>query len=403
MQHKILLLITTVAVLAISCRKEGCTDPAADNYSSKAQKDDGSCTYTLPTPSGYNIPTTYSFTKDGSSSVNYQGQLDRIGMLDEIIVEIEKANTLGTSVSATLLKDMFNNQNSPFTNTNLNASTKNLSGKCFATDLQMFYDLLDSLSVASMKPDTAIPGRKGVLVTGSGNPTSGRLVDENGLEYAEFFEKGIMGAVFYYQAMETYLSQDLPNDDNTTNESGKNYTPMELHFDEAFGYFGAPIDFPSTTSIGDAKYFAKYCSKRDGDVDGDYAGINKKIMDAFLKGRAAIVAKKYTDRDEAIKVIQDTWEQVIGATAVEYLREAKNDTKVIDRMHHLSEGIGMMMALKYKFNGGNSMNPPISDFSHVQMALAIVGPGINLYNINNNDIDTAISHILMAFSGGQVK
>ena len=31
--------------MVISCRKKGCTDPAATNYSSEAKKDDGSCNY----------------------------------------------------------------------------------------------------------------------------------------------------------------------------------------------------------------------------------------------------------------------------------------------------------------------------------------------------------------------
>lgn len=35
-----------VAVLATGCKKEGCTDSAANNYDSEAKKDDGTCTYT---------------------------------------------------------------------------------------------------------------------------------------------------------------------------------------------------------------------------------------------------------------------------------------------------------------------------------------------------------------------
>lgn len=50
---KKLNILTSVAVVAIialgatSCKKKGCTDPNADNYSSEAKKDDGMCTYPI--------------------------------------------------------------------------------------------------------------------------------------------------------------------------------------------------------------------------------------------------------------------------------------------------------------------------------------------------------------------
>lgn len=40
-----LMLILGVATIATSCRKEGCTDPAAINYNEDAKKDDGSCEF----------------------------------------------------------------------------------------------------------------------------------------------------------------------------------------------------------------------------------------------------------------------------------------------------------------------------------------------------------------------
>jgi putative iron-regulated protein len=44
-----LTLLTVAAILGlgfVSCKKKGCTDPTASNYSSEAEKDDESCTYT---------------------------------------------------------------------------------------------------------------------------------------------------------------------------------------------------------------------------------------------------------------------------------------------------------------------------------------------------------------------
>lgn len=40
-----LVLVTALSMSVVSCKKEGCTDPEATNYNSKAKKDDGSCTY----------------------------------------------------------------------------------------------------------------------------------------------------------------------------------------------------------------------------------------------------------------------------------------------------------------------------------------------------------------------
>ena len=51
-------LIGSIAVFSSSCkRREGCTDPNAINYDSKAKHDDGSCEYSN-TDDGTNTSTT---------------------------------------------------------------------------------------------------------------------------------------------------------------------------------------------------------------------------------------------------------------------------------------------------------------------------------------------------------
>jgi len=48
MKKSILILITFVALVAVvstGCKREGCTDPLANNYDEKAKDDDGSCLY----------------------------------------------------------------------------------------------------------------------------------------------------------------------------------------------------------------------------------------------------------------------------------------------------------------------------------------------------------------------
>lgn len=51
MKTKVLISAACIAMLLIAgCKKEGCTDPAATNYDSKAKKNDGSCIYPEPDP-----------------------------------------------------------------------------------------------------------------------------------------------------------------------------------------------------------------------------------------------------------------------------------------------------------------------------------------------------------------
>ena len=42
----LLLLLIAGGLTITSCKRKGCTDPTAVNYSEKAKKDDGSCNYT---------------------------------------------------------------------------------------------------------------------------------------------------------------------------------------------------------------------------------------------------------------------------------------------------------------------------------------------------------------------
>lgn len=58
MKFGTLLVAASLTLGAVSCKKKGCTDPEALNYSEKAKKDDGSCEYdTTPTPTGYPVVT----------------------------------------------------------------------------------------------------------------------------------------------------------------------------------------------------------------------------------------------------------------------------------------------------------------------------------------------------------
>ncbi len=358
-----------------------------------------------------NIPATYTFERDGQTTVNYSGQTQRLDMLTELDSYLKTTQSLGTVVDAEVMKNMFANENSPFTS----VYAKKLKDKCYEADQAFFEQWLEEAAVASAKNVNAQPGIAGHLneeYPEAGTASSaGYLVNENGIEYQQIIVKGLMGAVFYFQANERYLTEErmdvLGNDDLS---EGSNYTNMEHYFDEAFGYFGIAPDFGLAQDIDAAnkvRFWGKYCLERDLDETDQfgYQGITKTIMDAFKKGRAAIVAKDYTARDEAIQIIQDNWEIVVAATAANYLERSLSDkgAATYKRHHYLSEAIAFMMALKYKFDGGQSKTTRLSNTSIITQALNIIGVNTNLYEITDTEINATIDKIIAAFPTGTIR
>jgi hypothetical protein len=346
------------------------------------------------------VPATYEFTRDGNSTVDYSGQTERLNMLSLLSTYMKTSNTVGaTALDAQKLKDMFANENNPFDGATF---TKDLKSKCFQNDVATYEAYMERLAASSTATGAASEGVAGVLVDGSPDPTVGYRVDENGVEMIQVIEKGLIGAVFFYQAMEIYLSADrMGFVGNSDLVEGENYTAMEHYFDEAFGYFGVPVDFPNQSSIGNVTWWGAYCNRRNNDL---YPGLNDEIATAFRTARAAIVAKDYEARDEAIGIVQEKWAVVCATTAVDYMLQALDPNIEVYMKHHaLSEGIGFMNSLKYHFNGGNSKFPPSYEFSHIQSALSIINDQTNLYQLTSQDLNDVIGHIQMAFPAGTIK
>ena len=129
------------------------------------------------------------------------------------------------------------------------------------------------------------------------------------------------------------------NVDNRSLTVGRG-TNMEHHWDEAFGYFGAPVDFPS--NIFNLSIWAGASNKINSIL-----GCNSRIMNAFLKGRAAISAQDYDTRDEARERIKEEWELILAAVAISYLNDAKenaNDPALF--YHNLTEAYAFILGLK---------------------------------------------------------
>lgn len=286
------------------------------------------------------VPTTYEFARDGATSVDYSGQTARLDMLAELKAYIGSAND-GTELSEETLLNMLANENAPFSSAALNESGKQLENKTFEADINFFKGVLVDAAAASKATENASQGQGGLIARGADRMI---LVDDKGWEFTQIVEKGLMGATFLNQIYNGYLTDaKIGNDvENTELEEGKNYTAMEHHWDEAFGYWGVNAQFDAD---GENRFLGNYTYGREA-----YLGSATKLKDAFLKGRTAIVNKAYDIRDEQKEIIYTEFELIAAATAIHYINESIADLSGDDLgnlFHHASEGYGFAMALKY--------------------------------------------------------
>lgn len=318
MKSTICFLLVLASVAFFACKKKTAPEPTPE-----------------PEPSGpaYTVPTTYTF-----SPMTYTGQTMRMEMLDEMVTYMKTGRTPNTVLSATTLKNMFSNTGNPFTNPALNASGKKLEDKFFVLDVNLVKSYMDSIASASTNSLN--------IITGSVDATKKYLLNPyNGFDYTEMIEKLVMGATFYYQAMESYICAAGVGGsvDNTTSAPGEG-TAMQHHWDEGFGYLGVPQAFPTSTT--GVIFWGEYLNEI-----GTTLGNKSTVMNAFLLGRAAINNKDYPTRDAQITIINREWEKLIAASAIHELNEAKLEiTDNAVRNHVLSEARGFIMALKYKTN-----------------------------------------------------
>jgi hypothetical protein len=333
-----------------------------------------------PISTTYEIPSTYNF-----SPVSYTGQSQRILMLDELINEIKKANVPNTMVSAQKLREMYANLNNPFADASLNTAGKQLKDKTFLTERAVIESYFDSIQSIS---SSTVPGSMGVAGVVSSNDGARKyLLSAKGIEYKERVEKGLMMAVLYNQITSVYLAAEKMNVDNSTVDS-VNGTAMQHHWDEAFGYLSVAKDFPTNTT--GVKYLSKYFNARNTVLD-----CNKTIMNAFIKGRAAINNKDYTTRDAQIEIITSELERAMAASAINYLNQAKtNFADNAIRCHTLSECYGFVYG--FKFNAKRK----ISD-TQIGEILNIMGD--DYYNITLNQIEEMKTKLATIYNLSSVK
>jgi hypothetical protein len=159
---------------------------------------------------------------------------------------------------------------------------------------------------------------------------------------------------------------------------------MEHHWDEAFGYFGAPIDFPTNTD--GIRFWTKYCNKQDANL----GGANATIMNAFKKGRAVISQGfDLSMRDEQIQIIRREWERVSARQAVAYFQGAIDNfgTDNAKFLHELSEAYAFVLSLKYV-----PLDTRVINFTEIEYILDD-NIGDNFWDVEVSDMNAAITSL----------
>jgi len=359
-----------------------------------------SCTDSSETPEQIvEAPSTYIFERNGISSISFSGQSTRIAMAQQI-----SSAFVDPSTSEAQLDEMFA-QGTGFDQADLNESGKTVRSKAASSYdyyntnattsalIKSDFDLWISDQVSEVFPtwnQEATAGKAGMIQElGGGSP---RNVNAQGLEYNQAFAKSLIGSLMLDQIVNNYLSTGVldAGDNRAENDedilvTDKNYTSMEHKWDEAFGYlYGAETDITMPTLSADS-FLNKYLGRVEGDAD--FQGIAETIYDAFIMGRAAIVAKNYEVRDEQADIIRKELSKVIGIRAVYYLQQGKLSLSKdkAAAFHDLSEGYGFIYSLQFTRQPGTSI--PYFTKSEVDQFLEELMLGNGFWEVSEVTLD----------------
>jgi len=291
------------------------------------------------TPPVYDIPTSYNF-----DNVDFAEATQAVNMW------VGFTGYLGKSTSRQLSQDtvnyLWNNTNNAFKAdyvANLPYSPDQLNGfstvklSALSSDPALIKAFADSMVKISAYYNT--PGGEGVA-----GKQGSRLFNHAGFEFNQGVAKGLMG-LFQMKNVFEHLDKSKTADNNAVTP-GKG-TAMQHEWDLAFGYVSIPKDYDSSVAYTSSDLtrplaIGGYFRERARPIK---AGGN--VFSAFLKGRAAIGAKDYKVRDEAVATIKEYIEKTLAASAYAYISLAQSQGRErIAQLHDLSEAYGFTVALK---------------------------------------------------------
>lgn len=293
------------------------------------KKDDDAGPSTKP----YTVPATYNF-----GNANYTKSTQRAKMVVELDAYLKTANT-GSSVvtlSQTVVNNMFSNSGNPFSDASLNTSGINITTPM--SDAATYKAYADSVLVFNTGANAA-PGTGGFVPRG----TNKIIVGPRGLEYGQAFIKGVMGGLFFKEAITILTSVKSITALDTITAQAK--------WDEAFGYLAVPANYDSSLTYASTDpnrplLWGGYLAERGKPIKA-----GGTIFQAFLKGRAAIGGYDVATRNQQADIIMDKWEQLAAAAALNYVTAPTASSAIGNygtQLHALSEAFGFIASLKYR-------------------------------------------------------
>ena len=302
-------LLFRILIIGFTLIFTGCSEDSDDPVSSGSDMID--------------TPTTYTFESRyvaGESSVSYSGQVVR-----NMLISAIKSHITDADVTAAKLNSLYMNDD---------------AAAMYTDGTTMFHSVSTSRLENKISTESVIgygvtPAELMATWFGVAESLAGDNVTADGVFVNQMVGKGLLGTVSYYQGTSVYLGDSkLDNDTNTQDceDDGtcNNYSDMEHHWDESFGYFGAARNYSTMTddqrqSSGSGDYkeavnfdWAKYASKRSG-VAGDYDDL---IMNAYLEGRTLITNQASLAEIKAQRdIIVMNWEKVVAANVVHYAND----------------------------------------------------------------------------------
>ena len=213
------------------------------------------------------------------------------------------------------------------------------------------------------------------------------VIDEKtGYDLSEMIHKTLLGGVAFSHGLHSYFRKVEEKNNESLMDYGveiANYTEMEHHLDETFGYTGAARNFYDFTDeeIADIENGKNYkdnfiidgkidfkkeynfsfiveAAKRDLSAESEL-DYTTAIFEGFRQARQAIVDKDYEKLLEQKEIILDNWEEVIAATAIHHINQVLMELDTLQKMpkrkpnqfyKHWSAMYKYVEALRYNYN-----------------------------------------------------